>query len=111
VRKAALAGLVLAVLALAACAGGNPAGHEAFRRVMDSQVGKRADDADFYPVYYRLRQADSKTLPNGNVEEEFRAGRNGECRLVFESTPATRQVVAWRIAGSNGECVILPPRD
>jgi len=93
---------------LAACAANRPAG-EAFRRVMDAQVGKRADDPDFYPVYYRLRQADSKRLPSGNSEEEYRAGRKGDCRLVFETTPGTRTVVRWRIEGPTGDCVILPP--
>ena len=100
---------LLACLVLAACATQRPA-HEAFRRVMDSQVGKHADDADFYPVLYRLRQVESKRLPNGNTAEEYRAGRKGDCRLVFETTSGTRRVVAWRIEGPTGDCVILPPQ-
>ena len=99
---------LLACLLLAACATQRP-GHEAFKRVMDSQVGKHADDSDFYPVYYRLRQVESKRLPNGNLEDEYRAGRKGECRLVFETTPGTRRVVGWHIEGPTGDCVILPP--
>ena len=87
-----------------------PAGQEAFKRVMERQVGKQTDDPDFYPVYYGLRQVDSKTLPNGNVEDEYRAGRKGECRLVFETTPGARRVVGWRIEGPTGDCVILPPQ-
>ena len=76
---------------------------------MDAQVGKQADDADFYPVYYRLRQEDAKRLPNGNTEEEYRAGRKGECRLIFETTPGRRTVVRWRIEGPTGDCVIVRP--
>lgn len=106
-KQALLACLLLPSLLLAACATNRP-GEEAFRRVMDAQVGKRADDPDFYPVYYGLRQADSKRLPNGNTEEEYRAGRKGDCRLVFETTPGTRTVARWRIAGPTGDCVILP---
>ena len=98
---------LLACLLLAACASNRPE-QQAFRRVMDSQIGKQADDPDFYPVLYRLRQVDAKNLPNGNVEEEYRAGRKGECGLVFETTPG-RRVVAWRIHGPTGDCVILPP--
>jgi hypothetical protein len=77
---------------------------------MESQIGKRADDADFYPVLYRLRQVESRTLPNGNSEDEYRAGRKGGCGLVFETEPGTRRVVAWRIHGPTGDCVILPPQ-
>ena len=106
--KAALfAGLILASVLLGACAAQRP-GQQAFHRVMDAQLGKRADDADFYPRLYRLRQAESRPLANGNLEEVYRAGRKGQCDLVFETAPGTRRVLAWRIHGPTGDCVIEP---
>lgn len=73
-------------------------------------MGKQADDADFYPVYYRLPQADAKRLANGNTEEEYRAGPKGECRLFFETTPGARRVVRWRYEGAERDCRIVPPQ-
>ncbi len=107
-RAALPVGLLLISLTLAACATQRP-GQQAFHRVMDAQVGKRAGDGDFYPVLYRLRQVESKRLANGNLEEVYRAGRKGECDVAFETAPGTRRVVAWRIHGPTGDCVLLPP--
>ena len=98
---------LVAFLALGACAA--PPGHEAFTQVMQRQVGKQADEPDFYPVYYRLPPLDSKRLANGNTEEKYRAGRRGECHLFFELTPG-RRVVGWRAEGDDRECVIVSPR-
>ena len=94
-------------LFLAACAAGPES--EAFRQVMQRQVGKSADDADFYPVLYRLRQTNSQRLPNGNFKEEYAAGRKGKCKLSFETTPGARQVVGWSSEGDADECVITRP--
>jgi hypothetical protein len=99
---------VFACLALAACA--VPPGHEAFKRVMDRQVGKQADEADFYPVLYRLRVVDAKTLANGDTEEEYRAGPKGDCRLFFEETSSERRIVRWRFEGGERECVLVVPQ-
>jgi hypothetical protein len=96
----------LAFAFLAACA--EPPGHDVFARVMDSQVGKQADEPDFYPVYYRLPAVDAKTLPNGNTEEQFRAGPRGECRVFFELSAGARRVVRWRAEGGDRDCVIVP---
>jgi hypothetical protein len=97
---------LLACLILAGCV--TPQGHLAFRQVMERQIGKQTDEPDFYPVYYRLRQVESKTLPNGNVEDEYLTGRRNECRLFFEATPGTRRVLRWRFEGDERYCVILP---
>ena len=78
---------------------------------MQRQVGKSADDADFYPTLYRLKQTDAKRLPNGNLREEYAAGRGGKCKVSFETTPGDRRVVAWSADGDKGDCVIArPPR-
>jgi hypothetical protein len=92
-------------LLVVGCATPNPA-RENFKQVMDRQVGKRIDDPDAYPVFYRLREAKSKQLANGNQLEEYAAGRNERCRLQFEVEPATRRVVRWSTEGSERDCVI-----
>jgi hypothetical protein len=99
--------LVTAMLFLAACAG-RPAGEENFGRVMDRQVGKHAEDADFYPTLYRLRLANTERLANGHTREEYAAGYKGRCKLYFELSPA-RRVVGWSTDGDRGECVIARP--
>lgn len=99
---------LLLLLLVAGCV--TPPGYEAFRRVMDSQMGKLTDDPDFYPVYYRLRPLDSKRLDNGNTEESWRAGPKGDCELIFEVTPG-RRVVRWRKQGDERVCVIPPTRN
>ena len=96
------------IIFLAACAAGPE--QDNFRQVMQRQVGKSADDADFYPALYRLKQMDSKRLPNGNVREEYAAGRGGKCRLFFEVAPGARRVVGWSSEGDAGDCVIARPR-
>lgn len=95
--------LVTVTVLLAACA--SRAGEENFARVMDRQVGKHADDADFYPALYRLRLANSERLANGHTREEYVAGYKGRCKLYFELSPA-RRVVGWSTDGDRGECVI-----
>ncbi|HEY3076085.1 MAG TPA: hypothetical protein VGJ74_13005, partial [Burkholderiales bacterium] len=61
------------LLLLAACA--TSPEHENFKRVMERQVGKSIDDPDAYPVFYRLRQTNTKPLPNGNTQQQYAAGR------------------------------------
>ena len=95
---------IFLALALAGCV--TPPEHDAFKRVMDHQVGKNVDDVDFYPVLYKLRLASTKGLPNGNLEYQYAAGRRGRCELYFEAAPITRQVVRWRYEGGERECVI-----
>jgi hypothetical protein len=98
------AAATLAALLLAACAA-NPE-HENFKRVMEHQVGKLIDDADAYPVFYKLRQISSKPLPNGNQQQRYAAGRNGRCEVDFEVEPLTRRIVRWSLDGGERDCVI-----
>ena len=103
-KRARIAAPLLAALLLGAC-GTNPA-HENFKQVMNRQVGKHIDDSDAYPVFYRLRQLDSKSLPNGHRQEQYAAGRGGECRVFFEVEPVSQEIVRWAFDGSERECVI-----
>jgi hypothetical protein len=74
------------------------------------KAGKSVDDADFYPMLYRLKQTNSERLPNGNVKEEYAAGPKGKCKLSFETTPAERRVVGWSSDGDREDCTLARPR-
>jgi hypothetical protein len=101
---------VIAGLLLAACTSGPTASErDNFKRVMDRQVGKSIDDADAYPVYYRLRQLVTKPLPNGNALQVYAAGREAKCQVGFELA-LNRQIVRWTIEEGANDCVIDPPR-
>jgi hypothetical protein len=95
------------VLLLAACA--TPPEHQNFKQVMDRQVGKKIDDPDAYPVFYRLRQVNTKQLANGREQRQYAAGRNGKCSLYFEVTPLTGRIERWSFDGAERNCVIVPP--
>ena len=96
----------LAGCLLAACA--TPPEHENFKAVMSRQIGKSLDDPDAYPVFYRLREVNAKPLPNGNLEEQYAAGRDGRCQLYFEVEPRARRIVRWAFEGRERDCVIVP---
>lgn len=83
-----------------------PPEHLAFKDVMDHQVGKSIDDPDAYPMFYRLKQGTVKSLPNGNQQYQYAAGRGGDCQLFFEVEPIARRIVRWSSAGSERACVI-----
>jgi hypothetical protein len=95
---------------VAACASGSSAERDNFKRVMDRQVGKSIDDSDAYPVYYRLKQLNSKQLPNGNTQLVYAAGWNQKCQVGYEVSPIDRKIVKWSIVEGAEECVIYPPR-
>jgi hypothetical protein len=75
---------VTVTIFLAACASAPE--NDNFRQVMQRQMGKSADDSDFYPTLYRLKQTNSQRLANGNVKEEYAAGPKASCKLSFEIT-------------------------
>ena len=95
----------LIALMLAGCAS-TSAEHENFEQVMDRQVGKGIDDPDAYPVFYRLRELSSRPLPNGNLQQQYAAGRNGRCRLSFEVEPRERRILRWSSEGGERDCVL-----
>ena len=98
-------------MALAAgCASGSSAERDNFKRVMDRQIGKSIDDTDSYPVYYRLKQLNSKQLPNGNTQLVYAAGWNQKCQVGYEVSPIDRKILKWSIVDNADDCVIFPPR-
>ncbi len=98
------------MLVVAACATGSSAERENFKRVMDRQIGKSIDDSDAYPVFYRLKQLNTKQLPNGNSQQIYAAGWNEKCQVGFEVTPVDNKIVRWSIVDGADDCVIFPPR-
>ena len=95
---------VLLALSLTGCV--TPPEHDAFKQVMDHQVGKSIDDPDVYPVLYKLRLTNTKSAPNGNLEYQYATGRRGKCELKFEVAPLERKIVKWSYDGGERECVI-----
>jgi|SRR5689334_23242090 len=98
-------GLAPLMVLLLGCASSS-AEHDNFKQVMDRQVGKGIDDPDAYPVFYRLRELNSKSLQNGNLQQQYAVGRNERCRLYFEVEPRTRRIVRWSSEGSESDCVL-----
>lgn len=97
-----LAGCLL-LPSLASCSSVTP--HENFRGHMSHNVGKSIDDPNTNWVIPKYL-IDSKTLPNGNIENGYRF--RGTCRYFFEFDPNTRRIVGWRFEGSEGDCIINP---
>lgn len=105
-KAASRSSVVLALCtSLSACAAG--IAHENFKKVMDRQVGKSADDPGAYLAYYRRLHVGTTLLPNGDTEEQYRAGRD-PCRVYFRIDKASRKIMGWRYEGSERDCVIVP---
>jgi hypothetical protein len=100
-------GIAAAVcFSLAVCSSLTP--HENFKTIMQRDVGSTTHD----PYAYRIRARDwllgTKSLPNGNIEEEFKAGRRLSCRVYFEIDKLAGKIVSWRYEGTEQDCVIVP---
>ncbi len=74
--------------------------------VFGQSVGKSIDDQLRLNNAYPDRLIASKTLGNGNVENEYRW--YGDCRYFYEFNPGTRVIVSWRFEGSQSECRLNP---
>ena len=92
--------------ALTACAPGRA--HENFIDIMQHDVGKRIDDPYLTRTQYPDRRVASRALPDGNTEEEFKAGEGLKCRVFFEIDNKTQKIVGWRYEGSDDICAIRP---
>src|SRR5688572_18615778 len=79
---------VVLFLLLAGCL--FPRGHENFKKIMQFDVGKSADDPSAYRNHYRRRLIATKKLPTGNIEEKF---DRGTCPVYFEIDPVARKIV------------------
>ena len=103
--------LLLAVLlhfpvALTACA--SERAHQNFKNIMQLEVGKSIDYPHLTRNEYPTRRVATRTLPNGNTEEEFRAGEGLKCRVFFEIDNKSQKIVAWRYEGTDQICAIRP---
>jgi len=91
---------------LSACLFPGGQGHANFKKIMQSDIGKRADDPYVYRNHYRNLLVDTRELPNGNIEEKF--NRLPQCPVFFEIDKRSRKIVGWRYEGSEENCVIVP---
>lgn len=90
-----------------ACASYSPeAVRKNFEQHHGSQVGKNADDPSSYVTRYPQLLINSRSLPNGHIEKEYRWIRS--CRYYYEIDPATNIIVGWRFEGSKQDCVTPP---
>jgi hypothetical protein len=104
-RSSILFALVLST-SLTACASGRA--HQNFKTIVQSDVGRSLDDPYIYRNRSRNLYVVTKSLPNGNVEEEFRGGRGPTCRVFFEIDNKAQKIVGWRYSGSEEDCAVVP---
>ena len=97
---------VLLAASLTACAAPSELNHRNFVTQMQNQVGKSSDHPYLTRNLYRDRLVSRKTLPNGNIEEEFQAGHKLRCRVFFEVNDKAKTVVGWRYEGTKQNCSI-----
>lgn len=93
-------------ISLAGCATGRA--HENFKSIMDGNVGRNMYDSYVFRSRNKNLFVAKRQLPNGNIEEEFRAGRGPTCRVYFESNEKTEKIVAWRYVGTEEDCSVVP---
>jgi hypothetical protein len=75
---------------------------------MSLDVGQRIDDPYAYRNRYSGRRVATTTLADGTVEEEFRSGYGGECRVFFRLDNVSQKIVSWRYEGTEYQCMIRP---
>lgn len=93
-------------LAWILCSCSTLAPHDNFKEHMQSNVGGSIDEPSEAGVASRKYLLSSKSLPNGNVENEYQFVRS--CRYFFEFVPESKVIVGWRFEGSEKDCVIVP---
>jgi hypothetical protein len=92
------------LVAVAACEAVDP--HRNFKDMMQLEVGRSIHDVHAFRNRYPETRTGTKLLPNGNKEEEFKAGRRHRCRVFFEIEPSAGKIVGWRYEGSQRDCSI-----
>jgi hypothetical protein len=78
-------------------------------KLMDREVGRTPGDLDSYRANFPSLSRGSRKLPNGNLEEEWRAGFRDDCPVFFEVDPETRKVLAWRLGLPDDDCILADP--
>lgn len=101
--RVVLAGCLL-LPTLASCSSVTP--HENFKNFLRSNLGKSIDDPSSDVARYPQLLVDSKLLPNGDIENQYRW--RGSCRYYFEIDQQTHKIVGWRFEGSERDCEIVP---
>lgn len=101
----AILAVVLAT-SLTACASGSA--QQNFKNTMQANVGRSLDDRYIYRNRDRDLLVSTKLLSNGNIEEEFKAGRSLRCRVFFEIDNKAQRIVGWRYTGTEEDCAIVP---
>lgn len=100
-------GLMAAIcFSLAACTTITP--HENFKHIMQGDVGRSTDDPYAYRNRVRSWLLGTKSLPNGNIEEEFKFGRRLNCRVYFKIDKMAGKIIGWRYEGTAQDCIIVP---
>lgn len=92
------------ILILSSCSTLTP--HENFKAQREFNIGSSIDKPRVAGVALAKYLVQSKSLPNGNIENEY-LGR-GSCRYFFEFDPGTRIIVDWRFEGTEEDCVVVP---
>jgi hypothetical protein len=96
--------LVTFILLLLGCSAVTP--HENFRDHINGEIGKSTDNAPDYSFRHEKKVINSKSLPNGNIEKEYKYLRS--CRYFFEINPKTHIIVGARFEGKESDCVVAP---
>lgn len=95
--------LVLLALVCVSMACSSMTQHENFLAHMELNIGKDYERHDGQGMAAQ-NFVQSKTLPDGNVEREYKYRRS--CKLFFTVNPVTRIVLNWRYEGSDSDCAI-----
>lgn len=95
---------VILCVSLTACAAGRA--HENFMDRMQRHVGRTAEDSNNSMNRYPENRGFTKSLPNGNIEQEYRFGPG--CQVYFEIDKSSRKIVGWRYEGTEQDCVLVP---
>lgn len=106
--RGAVVALLLLSGKLAGCAWPSEISHRNFKTIMAGNVGRSLDDLYIYRNRNWNFFVTTTHLTNGNVEEEFRAGRGPTCRVFFEIDDKAKKIVGWRYTGTQEDCSIVP---
>ena|SRR6266852_1632607 len=88
------------LFALAGCG----TAHDNFKNSMQLQVGRDLFDRDLIRNRYPQDRGGTRTLPNGNLEEEFLWNRSTGCRVFFEIDKTSQRITRWRYEGNRDTC-------
>lgn len=97
--------LIAVSISFVACSPGRA--HQNFKSAMQAQVGKDINNPNILRNSSPDLFVNTKILPNGNTEEQFKFGRRLNCRVFIELDKSIGKTVRWRYEGSDEDCVIV----